>query len=268
MTLGVAVSTPPLTPRDYVNVARASYERLVGLVQRLDFDKLTSPSYDSEWSIGQVLSHLGSQAQIFELLVTAHQAGDAAPGSDVFREIWADWDSRDPLAWRADCLAVNDKALQRFESMTDFEMSTFRVELFRMDLDFIGLMSMRINELATHTWDVDVALNQSATILPAAVGIIADGLPALAGRIGKAQSESYRVRVQAVEPNRDVVISVGESVSIDPVTQGDVHDGVIEMPAEAYVRLVFGRLDPAHTPPVTQSGSRGLDDLRKVFVGL
>lgn len=258
---------PALSPRDHVAVLRASHERLTGLVQRLNFATLTSPSYDSEWSIGQVLSHLGSQAQIFDLLLTAHFAGDEAPGNDTFREIWADWDSRDPLAWRTDSLAASERELQRYESMTDFELSTFRVQLFGMDLDAVSLLRMRINEHATHTWDIDVALHPSATILPAALGIITDGLPALAARIGKPQDESYRVRLQAIEPNSDVVIVVGEAIAIEPVSQGDVHDGVIELPAEAYVRLLFGRLDPVHTPAVTESGARGLDDLRKVFVG-
>jgi uncharacterized protein (TIGR03083 family) len=250
-----------------VDVLRASQERLAGLVQRLDFDALTSQSYDTEWSIAQVLSHLGSQAQIFDLLLAAHFAGQEAPGIDLFREIWADWDSRDPIAQRTDSLASTDRELERFESMTDFELATFRIEVFGMDLDALSFFRMRINECATHTWDIDVALNPTATILPSAVGIIADGLPELAGRIAKPQDDSYRVRVQAVEPNHDVVIVVGETIAIESVSQGDVHDGVIELPAEAYVRLAFGRLDPAHTPAVTESGARGLSDLRKVFVG-
>jgi hypothetical protein len=39
------------------------------------------------------------------------------------------------------------------------------------------------------------------------------------------------------------------------------------LPAEAFVRLVYGRLDPDHTPPV-ETGGDELDALRKVFPGL
>ena len=39
-----------------------------------------------------------------------------------------------------------------------------------------------------------------------------------------------------------------------------------EFPAEAFVRLVYGRLDPAHTPPVDDGDV--LDALRPVFTGV
>jgi hypothetical protein len=41
------------------------------------------------------------------------------------------------------------------------------------------------------------------------------------------------------------------------------------LPAEALLRLVYGRLDPGHTPPVEVSGDAGLlDRAREVFPGL
>ena len=43
-------------------------------------------------------------------------------------------------------------------------------------------------------------------------------------------------------------------------------DGVIELPAEALLRLFYGRLDPAHTPAYTADGIE-LDRLREVFPG-
>ena len=40
------------------------------------------------------------------------------------------------------------------------------------------------------------------------------------------------------------------------------------MPAEAFIRLIAGRLAPEHTPHgVTVDGAISLDDLRKVFPG-
>ena len=38
------------------------------------------------------------------------------------------------------------------------------------------------------------------------------------------------------------------------------------MPAEAFVRLVYGRLDPAHTPPI-KAHRADLDELRQLFPG-
>ena len=41
----------------------------------------------------------------------------------------------------------------------------------------------------------------------------------------------------------------------------------LRLPAEALIRLVYGRLDPAHTPPVETRGV-DLDELRPIFPGL
>ena len=40
----------------------------------------------------------------------------------------------------------------------------------------------------------------------------------------------------------------------------------LELPSEAFIRLVYGRLDPAHTPAVTGSPTL-LDELRTAFPG-
>ena len=41
----------------------------------------------------------------------------------------------------------------------------------------------------------------------------------------------------------------------------------LHLPAEAFVRLVYGRLDADHTPHRVQADGLDLDDLRKVFPG-
>jgi len=41
----------------------------------------------------------------------------------------------------------------------------------------------------------------------------------------------------------------------------------VELPAEAFVRLVYGRLDPDHTPPF-HGEATALDQLRHAFPGL
>jgi hypothetical protein len=41
----------------------------------------------------------------------------------------------------------------------------------------------------------------------------------------------------------------------------------LRLPAEAFIRLVYGRLDSAHTPPV-ETASTDLDELRRLFPGL
>ncbi len=40
----------------------------------------------------------------------------------------------------------------------------------------------------------------------------------------------------------------------------------LRLPAEAFVRLVYGRMDEAHTPAVESAGVE-LDELRQIFPG-
>ena len=46
------------------DLLRASSERLHGLVAPLSDDDLTGQSYDDDWTIADVLSHIGSGAVI------------------------------------------------------------------------------------------------------------------------------------------------------------------------------------------------------------
>jgi uncharacterized protein (TIGR03083 family) len=252
------------TASDWTSALHASHDRLVALVADLDEAAITAPSYDSEWSIGQVLSHLGSQAEIFDLFVDAVQAGEPVPGGDVFPPIWDRWNAKSPLQWRDDFVAADAAALARIEAL---DPETFAVALFGMDLDLSGFVRMRLGEHAVHTWDVAVALDPTAVVSADAVALLLDGLGMSAARAGKGSSQPFRVRVGTTDPSRDLVVSVGESVSIDAAEPDDSYDGSVDLPAEAFVRLVMGRLDPDHAPEHTESGSRGLADLRAAFPG-
>ena len=69
----MATATDPTT---WVRAVRASHDRLAGLVAGLNADDLRAPSYDTDWSVADVLSHLGSGAEITALSL---EAGERAP---------------------------------------------------------------------------------------------------------------------------------------------------------------------------------------------
>jgi len=73
------------------------------------------------------------------------------------------------------------------------------------------------------------------------------------------------VRVTTTDPHRDFTITLGPQVSLEP--RGDATTtATLVLPAEALIRLIYGRLDPTVTPPLTISGIE-LDDLRRTFPG-
>ncbi|MFN8168113.1 MAG: maleylpyruvate isomerase N-terminal domain-containing protein [Candidatus Nanopelagicales bacterium] len=257
---------PDASPRDLIGVLRRSHDRVAGLVRDLDEDALRAQSYDTEWTVAQVLSHLGSGATIFRLVLDAGLAGTDAPGNDVFREIWAEWDAKGPVQMRDSFLEADEAIVARLESLDDEQVATFSLPLWGMVLDIAAFVRMRLSEHAVHVWDVEVVLDPGAVVAADAVDVLVDGLGMTAGRAGRPSDPAYAVRVVTTSPARDLVVRTGDPVTLAAWAGEDV-DGRIDLPAEAFLRLVTGRLDPDHTPAVEQSGERGLDDLRAAFPG-
>ena len=252
------------SPDPWISALRNSHDRLQDLAGPLGPDQLEQRSYASEWSIAQVLSHLGSQAEIFGLFLDAGLAGQDPPGREQFPLIWDVWNAKDPQAQAADGLRADEATLQRFESLDADQRARLRLKAFGMDLDTAGLARMRLSEHAIHTWDVAAALDPSATVAPDAVGLLIDTAGQLAGRY-KPDGKHRRLRVSTTDPERHFVLETGDAISLTE-SEGEEDLPELRLPAEAFVRLVYGRLAPSHTPP-TETDGVDLDDLRQLFPG-
>jgi len=251
----------------WLTALRRSFDLLAQSVTRLDAAGVRAPSYDAEWSIAQVLSHLGSQAEVFGLLLEAGLTGGDAPGPESFPPIWDDWNGRDPDDQVRDSIADNEQLLRRLESLDATERDGFRLAAFGMDIDFPMYLRMRLSELALHTWDVMVALDPSATVVPEAVELLVEGLPDMAARVGKPAERFLVVRVAATDPDRSFAL-LTDGVGLEPWSERDV-DGVLALSSEELLRLVYGRLDPAHARSVElDADDISLDDVRALFPGV
>ena len=180
--------------------------------------------------------------------------------------IWQAWSAGDPRTQARDALEANQSVVDRFASLDPAQVEAFHLDLFGMSVDAVRLAQMRLSELALHIWDVAVALDPSATVIPEAVVVLVDTLGQLAARVGKAEGRDLRLVVETSEPERHFYLEAAETVTLEPRQPGEDLPG-LRLPAEAFVRLVYGRLDPAHTPAVEAEGV-DLDELRRVFPGI
>ena len=178
--------------------------------------ELERRSYDSEWSIAQVLSHLGSQAEIFGLFLDAGLTGQEPPGREEFMPIWDSWNGKDPQAQASDALRADQATLERFESLDADEQARLHLKMFGMELGATGLAEMRVGEHAIHTWDVVVALDPAATVASDAVDLLLDTLDQLAARTGKPDGKQRKVRVSTTDPERQFILETGEAVTLTP----------------------------------------------------
>jgi uncharacterized protein (TIGR03083 family) len=252
-------------PSRWITTLAESHDRLRSLVERLDGPGVRAPAYPTEWTIAQVVSHLGSGGEIFLGFLDAGLAGAEPPGREQFEPIWAAWNTRTPEAQVADGLAVDTAFVERVAGLDPAVRDGLHLPMFGMDIDIVGLLRMRLSEHAVHTWDVAVALDASATVAPGPTALLIDTLGPLVARAGKPSDESRQVRVRTTDPERDLLLDLGDSASLRPFIGGDT-PARLALPAEAFIRLVYGRLDPAHTPAVQADGI-GLDELRRIFPG-
>lgn len=250
--------------RPWIAAVRSSHERLTGLTTRLSPDQAEQRSYDDDWSIAQVTSHLGSQAEIFDLFLQAGLGQGEAPAGDAFQAIWARWDAMPPADQVAESATRNQDLVARLEGLSDDEAERFALSMFGMDLDLAGFAAMRLAEHAVHTWDVAVALDDTAVVSADAVELLVDQLGRVAGRGGKPGAADGSLVIETTTPARRFVLTFGPEVSLRE-DSGDAQAD-LRLPAEALVRLVYGRLDPAHMPDDI-TGSEHLDALRTTFPG-
>ena len=116
-----------------------------------------------------------------------------------------------------------------------------------MTFDFAGFVALRLNEHALHTWDIEVTLDPGAAVAPGSAQVVIDNLQMMVRFTGKPTGTDHTVAVRTSEPRRGFAIVIGaDAVLLEPAEPADEPDLLI--PAEAFIRLVFGRLDPVTRP--------------------
>ncbi|MBK6856548.1 MAG: maleylpyruvate isomerase family mycothiol-dependent enzyme [Microthrixaceae bacterium] len=248
----------------HLTALRSSVARLHDLAAGLDEEELTGRAYPSEWSVADVLSHLGSGA-----VITRRRLDDTLTGSetpdDFAPVVWDEWNAKPPLAQRNDALAADVSLLASLDAVPAEQRSTFTSEMGPMTLDFAQFVAMRLNEHAFHTWDIEVAGNPTATIPQQASELIVDNLDLIARFTATPTGDTTMITVATTDPARRLLVELTpESVTFGP-SNSDAGEADLRLTAESFARFVYGRLDPAHTP----AGDHGpaLDVLRQVFPG-
>ncbi len=158
--------------------------------------------------------------------------------------------------------------MRRIEGLSDAQLDALHFPMFGMEFDAVGFLRMRLSEHAVHSWDVVASLDATAEVAADAVDLLIDTLPEMARRVGKAQGVPIALRIVTTDPVRNLVLTANDEVRIDPLDGGSI-GGVLRLPAEALLRLVYGRLDDEHTPPIElDADGITLAMIRSVFPGL
>ena len=175
---------------------------------------------------------------------------------------------------RADEFVAADTVLvDRYERLTDEERTDLRVDVGFLPFPLTVAMAgrMRLNEVLLHGWDVRVAFDRAALLDPETVPVVLNGEPNLIGWLGKTEvldGRSLDLQVITSEPESRFTLRLAEKVEVLLDDVSGRSDGSIRLPAEAWLRLVAGRLAADRTPAgIETTGAADLDLLRRVFPG-
>ena len=248
----------PLTP------LRGSVGRLHQLCRGLDDAQLESESYCSDWSIADVLSHLGSAAVIMRRHLEDALAGTKTP-DDFAPPVWDEWNAKSARAKADDASVADESLLEALEAVSAWDRARVTFPMGPLALEFDRFAAMRLNEHAFHTWDIEVVFDEGAHLPHDVVAVVVDNLELIARFSARPTGEARTVGIRTSEPARDFTVRLTAD-GVELLTGEDGREPDLVLPAEALCRLVYGRLDPGHTPAVSGDGSV-LDILRAVFPG-
>lgn len=250
-----------------VAALRASNERLAAALSPLSDEQLNLRSYCRDWTVAQVASHLGSGAEIFTRFLDSGLEQGSAESVD-FQAVWDAWNAKSPRAQADDAVRANQAFLRGVVAIEPAQRQRWELDRFGGRHDLASVLRMRLGEHAVHTWDDVVTFQPGATIAPDATGIVVDHLAGVVERSGKTAPGLPPVHVVTSNPTRSFVLKLdGEPARLRPAVEEPAAQSILQLPAEAFIRLIYGRLDPDHTPDETRADGIDLDAVRRAFPG-
>ncbi|MEH0580525.1 MULTISPECIES: maleylpyruvate isomerase family mycothiol-dependent enzyme [Streptomyces] len=251
---------------------RSGHDHLTSLVRGLGAADLSRQSGATDWDVSQVLSHLGSGAEIGLAVLEGALDGTGPKDGDFNKSVWARWDAMSPEERAEGFVAANEALVSRYEGLEARTREELRIDLgfLPMPVDVPTVAGLRLSEFTFHTWDVEVAFDPAATLASDATGLLLDQAGLLIGRLGRADAVDGRpvqLAIRTTAPERSFGLVLGEAVALgDEPAQPDA---VLSAPAEWWLRLTTGRHAPTYTPTsvALTGGPLTLDDLRRVFPG-
>jgi uncharacterized protein (TIGR03083 family) len=241
----------------------SSVDHLRSVITGLSESDYVASAHPTEWTVADVMSHIGSAAIIFKRGVD-DSLDDRETPPQFNQSVWDVWNAKTPHAQVTDALDADQALLTRLLELTPEEKARYSLHLGPMTLDFDQAVQLRLGEHVFHTWDIEEAFDPQVTLQPGAVPFLFGNLAFLMRFAAKSSGNVHTLHVRTSDPQKDFALTQ----SADAVTLDEV-EGVTQfdlvLPAEAFLRLTYGRLDEEHTPAGVDPTH--LDELRRVFPG-
>lgn len=156
------------------------------------------------------------------------------------------------------------------DALTAAQLAEVRVPFVVGPLPVAAFAAFRLSEHAVHTWDIEVTRDGEAELDVASSAIILENLvKPLIGRLARPSGSAAKgIDVRLADLGRTLRLELGDPVALLDDASTAAADGSVMISTPAFVRLVYGRLDPQRTPEThTVTGAVSLDQLREILPG-
>ncbi|MEV7630502.1 maleylpyruvate isomerase family mycothiol-dependent enzyme [Actinoplanes sp. NPDC089786] len=248
---------------------RSEHDTLASIVRGLSAEQLISPSGASDWTVADVLSHLGSGAEINLAGFRAALGEAEAPGPDFNQGVWDRWNALSPQDQAAGWLESDNALVAALEAVPEDRHDDLKVKIFLPEpVPLASFAGLRLSEMVQHGWDARVGVDPAATLAEPAAATLAEqlagGVSFLVGFIGKPEADRDRAVIEISGTPYRIVLTDKARFTTEELPATATFAG----PLESALRLVYGRLTPERTPAgVEVTGTISVDELRVVFPG-
>ncbi len=269
------MANPEPTFQEVFDAVKREYQTLVQDVESHPASYVEQDSFCSNWKNYQVISHLGSGAEIFQKSLETALDGNEALSPEGRQAIWGYFDGLAPQDVYPQFKDRTEKLIAYLEALPESKHNEI-IPTFAGNLPLPKALLTRLNEMSLHVWDIRVKSdpslkledNAAALLLP----MVVDRLPNRAKRDGLDELRGRPVAFDINGPaSRQFTLNPGGEQA---TVEGGLPSGAlftVKMPAEAFERLVAGRepIDKAVAAGTAQvSGdTASMGSLSKIFPG-
>jgi uncharacterized protein (TIGR03083 family) len=250
----------------WVRALRQDHDHLAALAASASAEQLSRQSMATEWTVAQVLSHLGSGAEIGLGTLTGNAVDPPS--------IWDRWNAMSPAEQAAAFVEADRLVVEWYEALSEDDLGRHPVSLpfLPHPIPAVDAAGFRLSETTLHRWDIDAAFDPEAPLAAAATPLLLERQVRMVSMLARFSPRENRptqttvITVETRDPERQFELELGDGMDLRPAT-GAATSGRLALPGETLVRMIMGRLRPPDDARVTVTGPLSLADLRRAFPG-
>ena len=232
--------------------ARAEATAIADWARGLDAAGWEAPSWCEGWSARDVIAHLAEGHDRFGLQLRAGLAGGPVPAFSEEERTARREQLKEQTSTNELVAALEERTAQFFgdiAALADGDLTRPAMPLGNRQFSALRIAQLRLNELVLHRWDLMAPRQPDATASPTGVALVLDYV---LGRLDPLAQRDALTNMKAVyrcvltDGDRRTVDLVCRDGTVRALMDGQEQvDVTLHLPAEALLRLVWGRLSLA-----------------------